>query len=120
MPTFPPRPILAVRQELLDGMARYMSSKGKGCGYAQGDIDRCAAVVDRYLANLGKGASLPAKEILDEIKQAVLDLNALNENCGGSLIETDQREALCEIILVAAKKAGLDSKDDATEEWREW
>ncbi len=63
---------------------------------------------------------LPHDQILAAAKQAVLNLNALNKECGGRLIETDQREDLCELILVAAKLAGLESDEDITEEWREW
>jgi hypothetical protein len=39
----------------------------------------------------------------------------------GLLIETDQREQLCELIIAAAQRAGLVSDVyDITEEWREW
>jgi hypothetical protein len=50
----------------------------------------------------------------------ILDLNGLNEQGEFSLIETDQREALCQLILTAATRAGLDTDEDVTEEWREW
>lgn len=50
----------------------------------------------------------------------VLKLNKLKEKCGGSIIETDQREDLCQIILVAARRAGLKTEEDMTEEGREW
>ncbi len=54
------------------------------------------------------------------MRQVVLDLNGLNEESGGGLIETDQREGLCQLILVAALHAGLKTDEDVTEEWREW
>ena len=55
------------------------------------------------------------------VKTAVVKLNKLNDRCDGSLIETDQREQLCELIITAARGAGLSSdKYDITEEWREW
>ena len=50
-----------------------------------------------------------------------LALNALNEDCGGNLIETGEREALCDLIERAAREAGLpESDEDITEAWREW
>jgi hypothetical protein len=55
------------------------------------------------------------------VKTAVVKLNRLNEQCYGCLIETDQREQLCELIISAAKRAGLVSTVyDITEEWRDW
>jgi hypothetical protein len=54
------------------------------------------------------------------VKRVVLKLNKLNASCDGALIETDQREDLCELIQTAAKSAGLNSDQDATVSWREW
>jgi hypothetical protein len=53
-------------------------------------------------------------------ERAVPALNELNDRCDGCLIETDQREQLCDILIAAAKNAGLDSDEDITEAWREW
>jgi hypothetical protein len=45
----------------------------------------------------------------------------LNEQCDGSMIETDQREQLCELLITAASNAGLVSTQyDITEKWRDW
>ena len=56
----------------------------------------------------------------DEDKEAVLELNVLNDKCGEGLIETDQREAICQLLLVSAQDAGVGTDDDITEEWRRW
>ena len=90
--------------------------------YTQVDIDRCAKIIDGFLASL---EDIPkGKEhgsILKAVKAAVTKLNKLNDRCDGTLIETDQREQLCELIITAAKRAGLvSSVYDITEEWREW
>jgi hypothetical protein len=53
-------------------------------------------------------------------ERAVPALNELNDRCDGCLIETDQREQLCDILIAAAKNAGLDSDEDITQAWREW
>jgi hypothetical protein len=111
-------PVASIRQSLLDGMAGYM--KVAPDYYTQADIDSCAKIVDAYVARIGTAKSLSDKEIRKTVKDVVLALNALNESCGHKLIETDQREYLCELILIAAQRAGLKTDDDITEEWRDW
>lgn len=123
MPTYPNEDIESVRQRLKDGMTSYMLGDGDEsweAGYSQDDIDRCIAIVDGYLAAVPPGSDLPQATIREAVKQAVLALNDLNEASRGPLIETDQREDLCRIILVAATRAGLDTDEDITEEWRDW
>jgi len=107
-------------------MVSYMQLIGKetdnasDCGYSQQHIDRCAEIIDAYIASFVPNPKLPQNQIVAAVRQIVLDLNALNKECGGRLIETDQREYLCELILIAAKLAGLEADEDITEEWREW
>ena len=120
MPSFPNEEIDHVQQRLLDGMKSYQELAGDDCSYDESDIDQVKAILDGYRARLAKGGKLARKQIREEVRQAVVALNALNEKLDGSLIETDQREALCQILLVAAKQAGLGTDDDITEEWREW
>jgi len=96
----PNKSIQNVRQHLLDGMVRYMQGKlsqvgaARHCGYSQAHIDRCAAIVDAYLATVAPASKPSQKQILAAVKQAVLDLNSLNAECEGDLIETGQREGL--------------------------
>ena len=126
MPTYPNESTVAVRKRLLDGMVSYMQQIGRetanasDCGYSQEHIDRCAEIVDAYLAGSMPNHKLLPDQILAAAKQAVLNLNALNKESDWRLIETDQREELCELILIAAKLAGLETDEDITEEWREW
>ena len=48
-------------------------------------------------------------------------LNSLNARCGGTLIETDQREDICEFIIRAGCLAGFNGEgEDGTEAWRDW
>ena len=128
------RDILRLRKAALDGMVSYMKYGAAesesdpnfdpdfDAGYTQADIDRCARIIDGLLASL---EDLPKgkrnESILKVVKAAVLKLNKLNDRCDGGLIETDQREQLCELIITAAKRAGLVSDVyDITEEWRAW
>ena len=55
------------------------------------------------------------------VKELVLALNDLNEGADHCLLETDEREAICELIQCSAEECGLiDPESDVTEEWREW
>lgn len=48
-------------------------------------------------------------------------LSHFNKQCGEVLIETSQREDICEIIIMASHLKGYnDMSEDITEEWREW
>lgn len=91
-------------------------------GYTQDHIDQCMGLLDTFLVTLKNVPPEGKTEfIMAAVKNLVLGLNAANESCDGAMIETDQREQLCEIIITAAKEAGLESdEDDITEEWREW
>lgn len=109
-----------LKTRLVEGMTDYLADGGD-VGYTRSDIKKCEQILQRFMKRLGNlGASAKEMAILDCVKQAVLDLNALNDSVNGCLIETDQREDLCEYLLLAAKSAGLNQQGDITEEWREW
>ena len=126
--------LLELKKNAIDGMVSYMKS-GEAeseddpdydpefdAGYTQEHVDQCSKIIDDLLAGLSI-LSGPQKEesILKLVQVAVVELNKINEKCDGSLIETEQREELCELIILAAKHAGLESGErDITEEWREW
>ena len=58
---------------------------------------------------------------MEQVKNLVLALNRLNEKTDYSLIETDARECIWEIIQSSAVECGLrEASEDVTEEWREW
>ena len=124
MPELPAKPITEVRRCLLERMVSFMEGDENepdfDCGYTQADIAQCAAIVDAYLADIAANTDPDEDQLRFIIKKAVLQLNDLNDSCGGSLIETDEREDLCEIILVAAQACGLTTTPDITEEWRDW
>jgi hypothetical protein len=126
--------ILEVKQDLIDDVTEYMKYGGAvdendseydpefDAGYTRKHIDRCSEIIDDFLASLEKTPkSQKNKYIIAAAKKTILRLNKLNEECDNSLIETDQREDLAELINLAARQAGLESSaDDITYEWREW
>ena len=108
-----------IKARLIEGMTDYIADGDDS--YTKADIKKCDKILQQFMARLTKlGGSAPEAAILDCVKKAVVDLNALNDTGGGCLIETDQREDLCEYILLAAKQSGLKQDGDVTEEWREW
>jgi hypothetical protein len=110
----------AIKARLLEGMTDYIADGEDGL-YSKDDIQKCDDILRDFMKRLGGlEDSAPETTILHCVKKAVLDLNTLNDSVGGSLIETDQREDLCEYLLLAAQSAGLKREDDVTEEWREW
>lgn len=87
--------------------------------YSQNDIDDCATLLSAY--SLGMFKTHSKEEGMEIVKATILKLNALNDKCDNTLIETNEREQIAEIIILVGNKMGYNSIDeDITEEWREW
>jgi hypothetical protein len=87
--------------------------------YSESDVQQVGEILDRFDSAVSESEG--RDEALTHVRTAVLDLNALNSRCGGSLIETDQREMICAFIIKAAASRGfIAPDDDVTFEWREW
>jgi hypothetical protein len=119
-----PDELLELKSDILDGMISYIEVDDDKFDsvYSREDVDKCDAILIKYMTAVLTPAIYGDNEkIMAAVEDAVLCLNALNENCEHSLIETDQREGICEFIISVAAKAGLESEEyDITEEWREW
>ena len=125
--------LLALKKKTIDGMVSYMKYGSADdekdpdfdpdfkADYTQKNVDQCEAILDGLFADLAAAkVNSQSMMILKAVQRAIVKLNKLNENCEGGLIETDQREDLCALIIAAAKQAGLTAEGDITEEWREW
>jgi len=87
--------------------------------YSKEDIIICGDILNLYLAEIKKSSS--REEGLKIVKPTIEKLNILNERCEGSLIETIEREQICEIIINASAQKGYNTmEEDITEAWREW
>ena len=106
-----------LKESLLEGMRDYVADMEKPY-YPLEKVDQCGRIIDDFLAAMADARGEPA--IMAEVRKTVLALNKLNDECGGSLIETGQREDLCDLIERAANQAGLETDEDITEQWREW
>ena len=91
------------------------------CDYTAEDVAQCKSLVTQYLKALDGMESPDDGAIMEQVEILVLALNELNEATGYTLIETEAREALWEVIQSSAVDAGLQEYgDDITEQWREW
>ena len=76
-------------------------------------------LISDYLNKVENASS--KEEAMKIVEKTVLALNGLNEKCEYELIETDQREDIAEILILAGNLKGFNSRDeDITEDWREW
>jgi hypothetical protein len=118
------RSVPELKRSVLAGMVEYMDyvKAGNGDpGYTQDDVNRCERIIDAYLSSLTMAPDGGKEQfILAAVQAVILELNRLNDDCKGTIIETDQREDLCPLIELAAKEAGLASDSDITYQWRQW
>lgn len=103
---------------IIHGMLNYLAGDPDCAEYTEEDVESCDARLSAFLTTMTPG--LGPNAIMAAIRDLVLSLNALNDRCGGTLIETDAREDICELIIMAQQVAGLTEDEDITGEWREW
>jgi len=107
-----------VEETLIVPMTEFMEDGGD---FTKEDIAECKALMLKYLNALADMKEVSDEAIMEEVKTLVLALNDLNEKTDYSMIETGEREAICEIIQNSAIERGLsDYDDDITGEWRDW
>lgn len=87
--------------------------------YTEKDVEKCLSLIDSFLIDLPQTETKETGMLC--VEKIVLQLNELNEKCEEELIETDQREQIADIIILAGHLKGYNERDeDITEEWREW
>lgn len=109
-----------VKENVVVPMLDYMS-EDEDCDYSKKEVKKCERLLLKYLDRLSKLSNPTDELIMKQVKNLVLALNKLNDKTDYSLIETDAREEICQIIQYSAVECGLSpSIEDVTEEWREW
>lgn len=115
-------------EKLNSTKAGYPFQRWQESGLEQYTPEACAAfaaVFDQLIAELGHvGIGAVEAVKLAAFEKAVIALNALNE-ADDSLIETGEREDLCELINTVTVTAGLDPSkygdgEGPASEWRDW
>lgn len=113
-----------VLETIIEPMISFMNDCNEdedGCDYRAEDVEQCKHLLYTYLEALASMTDPSDDTIMEHVKILVLALNDLNEQTDYSMIETGEREAICEIIQTSAIECGLkEYSDDITEEWREW
>jgi len=109
--------ILEISKRLKDGMIDFIEPGQTS--YTEVNVENCMSIISNYLTEIEKtNNKVQAMKI---VEKTVLELNQLNEKCEHEIIETDQREDIAEILILAGHLKGYNSRDeDITEEWREW
>ena len=87
--------------------------------YNESDVAKCKASLEVFVEKLSSNG-IENEDAFSAIETLVISLNKLNESCDECLIETDQREEICELIFMALSQANIPFEGDPTEEWREW
>lgn len=109
-----------VLETVVDSMLSFMED-WEDCRYSADDVETCKSLIYEYLEALAAMTEPSDEAIMAEVKTLVLALNDLNEKVDYCLIETGEREDICEVIQSSAIDCGLkEYGDDITEEWREW
>ena len=109
--------IKEISKRLRHGMIDFIEP-GK-TSYTENDVKKCMDIISKYLREIEITDS--KEKAMKIVEKAVLSLNELNKNCKYELIETDQREDIVEIIILAGNLKGFNSRNnDITEDWREW
>lgn len=110
-----------IHDEVIVPMKEYKQECGRDCEYSVFDIWACRRALTGFLKRLNRLKDKSDESILSEVKRVVLQLNSLNARTEYSLIETDARESIWQIIQDLAVESGFSEPDgDVTEEWREW
>jgi len=94
--------------------------------YTEDNCMKAQSILDTLIDNLiqlGEKASEGQK--IEKFRIAVEALNELNEESDHALIETGEREELCELLDAITVAANLDPKNYAegegiADEWRDW
>lgn len=75
--------------------------------YTEENVNAAKSIIDRLIASLFEmGESASEAEKVDCFRVAVELLNELNDEIDGCLIETGEREELCELFDVIAQHLG--------------
>ena len=94
--------------------------------YTEENCNKARAILDQLISELiGLGGDAREEDKIGKFKIAVESLNELNDETDGALIETGEREDLCDLIYIITEKSGIDPKkygngEGPASEWRDW
>ncbi|BAQ64509.1 hypothetical protein [Geminocystis sp. NIES-3709] len=107
-----------IKNSIIEGMLDYIVNDDNPA-YTKADVEEFDRILEEHLLALSKTEN--KNSAMKCVKMTVIKLNQLNQKAGEELIETDQREGICEYIIKAGVLLGFNNEnEDITEEWREW
>lgn len=107
------------RPRILDHLQRCMDGKPypnpyqNSYAYTEHHVALCGKILDRYIDRL-LSCDGDENEIANCLKQSVSELNILNEQCSGGMVDTWRRERLCGFLNEGAVLAGIVATEDLT------
>jgi hypothetical protein len=93
--------------------------------YTEANCNKVKNIFDNLITELvSAGENIPEKDKVEIFKKAILSSNKLNDEIDG-LIETGEREDLCELTDLITRACGIDPEkygdgEGLATEWREW
>lgn len=120
---------MSYETELGETRAVFPFPKWRASGLEQYTLANCGAatliVEDLLKALVALGEHASEQEKIQKFQIAVEAFNELNDETEGELIETGEREELCELFNVIAVKAGINPAsygdgEGPASEWRDW
>ena len=96
-----------VKSRLFQGMLEFIKDD-EDAEYSSDEVDQCDSILKNFLSNSSKSDSKDT--FIQEVRKTVLALNDLNESVDYSIIGTDQREDICEILIYSGFLLGFKKK----------
>jgi hypothetical protein len=87
--------------------------------YTSTDVTTCITLLLEFMTEI-EYETQTKESVKNHVRDLVLALNDLNAKCDDCLIETDEREEICEFIFKVIANANVEFALDITEEWRNW
>jgi len=87
--------------------------------YTSAEVNACITLLLEFMTEIECEAQTQ-ESVKNHVRELVLALNDLNAKCDERLIETDQREDICQFISKVITNANVEVSGDITEEWRHW
>lgn len=94
--------------------------------YTEENCKKAQDIFDTLIAELiAQGENSTESQKIELFRKAIVATNKLNDECDGSLIETGEREDLCELTDIITRACNLDPSkygggEGLATEWRDW
>ena len=89
--------------------------------YLKQHVEECDQLLTTFIKDvLSEDQNTEFSWVAKQVERLVRALNDLNLKLDHQLIEADQREDICALIVLVMKDAGHRYDGDISEQWRQW